>query len=310
MKHIQQIKHAIQKFKTTHTMGFTLVEILVAMLILGVLGGAAILAVNPKGQVSKAYDSVRQQDLSQIKNGLDLYYHDHNCYPSSINFGEQWKDPSTGTVYLPKVPQDPQALSTGYSYVYIVDTASCPQWYSLYGKLSQAPARAVACPLSEQSGCSPVNSDSTWACVYGGEIKCSSVAAAGGLVPTITPSITPSPTLSPTPSPIPVTSFSVATTQTPTFTGGTIAPYAAVQNQSVTVTLDVNDSSPILSVTATVSTDNGSTDYPMSMSSGTNTNGTWRVTYSLTDSINTNYMITFRATDTVGNNSHVDYTIK
>src|SRR3989338_3004603 len=99
-----------------------------------------ILDTNPRSgftQINKANDSKRQAAIGQIKNALDLYYHDKNCYPAAgsafttaLAAGTTWTEGST--VYIKKVPLD----DAGHAYKYIVETGTCPQWSVVFAKLN------------------------------------------------------------------------------------------------------------------------------------------------------------------------------
>lgn len=120
--------------------GFTLVELLVVIAILSGLALMAVAIINPVDQLNKAKDAQRKQDLGQIKNALDTYYDDNHCYPQTIPFGSSWE--TAETVYMKKVPQDPDCNKTGYCYGYQIDTnSSCPQWNILYTRLSKKPPK-------------------------------------------------------------------------------------------------------------------------------------------------------------------------
>ena len=119
--------------------GFTLVELLVVVGILAVLTIALILIFNPTLQIQRFQNGQRKQDLTQIKNALDVYYNDHGCYPTSVPFGAQWLDGEN--VLMKQVPQDPNvycvSASECYPYAYITDnTSDCPQWGVVFAKLS------------------------------------------------------------------------------------------------------------------------------------------------------------------------------
>ena len=88
--------------------GFSLVEILVVMFILGLLGAIAV----PKffGQIDKAYTTKAEQDIKAITGALDIYRLNKGDYPNS----------SEGlsvlvSNYLNKLPKDPW----GADYVYL-----------------------------------------------------------------------------------------------------------------------------------------------------------------------------------------------
>lgn len=118
--------------------GFTLVELLIAIVLLSVILVFLILFINPFAQLNKAKDAQRKKDLAEIRSALDLYFNDHNCYPASIPFGFEWTEGSV--TYMKKVPQDPDCSPTRLCYYYQVDTtATCSQWNVLYAKLSIRP---------------------------------------------------------------------------------------------------------------------------------------------------------------------------
>ena len=59
---------------------FTLIELLVVIAIIGVL--AALVIPNLTQARAKARDAKRTEDLRALQNALELYYSDHNSYPS------------------------------------------------------------------------------------------------------------------------------------------------------------------------------------------------------------------------------------
>ena len=194
--------------------GFTLIEVLVATTILATLVGGVLLSLNPIGQINKGRDAQRQADLQSIKTGLDLYYNDNKCYPTALPFGQEWR--VNNTVYMKKVPQDPQCNEdgTGTCYRYRTDSGAannCPQWNVVFAQLSRNSTLANACPLSSLSNCTPAGySNGQYACVLSGGVNCDLLASAsiiGGSLesvsPTATPTLPPSPTPTPTPTPDP-----------------------------------------------------------------------------------------------------------
>ncbi len=61
--------------------GFTIIELITVIGILGILGAVLFAIVNPLEQFNKASDSRRKSDLGQIQKSLESYYLDHGRYP-------------------------------------------------------------------------------------------------------------------------------------------------------------------------------------------------------------------------------------
>jgi prepilin-type N-terminal cleavage/methylation domain-containing protein len=59
--------------------GFTLVELLVVISIIGLLSSFAIVSLNSARM--KARDALRKGDMAQLRTALNLYYDDNNAYP-------------------------------------------------------------------------------------------------------------------------------------------------------------------------------------------------------------------------------------
>lgn len=89
--------------------GFSLIEILVVMVILGILGAVAV----PKffGQVDKAYATKAKQDIQTIQSSLDIYRLNKGDYPSS----DEGLQALVAAALMSKVPLDPWNIP----YVYL-----------------------------------------------------------------------------------------------------------------------------------------------------------------------------------------------
>ncbi len=120
--------------------GFTLVELLVVVAIIGLLAGIATVSVNSVR--TKARDARRVADIKQIQNALEIYYSDAGSYPATIadKLGTNtalvltsngWKAAAEGTVYL-NVPKDPQSVG---EFVYTYSAAAPTKDYSIVFKL-------------------------------------------------------------------------------------------------------------------------------------------------------------------------------
>ena len=71
--------------KKAHT-GFTLVELLVVISIIGILSSFAMVSLNTAR--IKARDALRKGDMAQLRTALVLYYDDNLAYPICNNWDE------------------------------------------------------------------------------------------------------------------------------------------------------------------------------------------------------------------------------
>lgn len=113
--------------------GFTLIEIMVVMVILGLL--VALVAPNIMGRGDDARVTSTKAQLRQISNALDLYRMDNSHYPSTEQGLEALVEKPTGSPepsnwneegYLDTVPTDPW----GNEYQYVQPGSEGP--YDLY----------------------------------------------------------------------------------------------------------------------------------------------------------------------------------
>ncbi|OZB17691.1 MAG: type II secretion system protein GspG [Marinobacter sp. 34-60-7] len=118
---------------TRRQQGFTLIEIMVVMVILGLL--VAIVAPNIMGRSDQARVTAAEAQLSNIANALDLYRLDNSQYPSTQQGLEALVNEPTGSPeprnwnpegYMKSVPQDPW----GNDYQYVSPGTEGP--YDLY----------------------------------------------------------------------------------------------------------------------------------------------------------------------------------
>jgi len=121
--------------------GFTLIELLVVLSIIAILTG--ILLPNLMSARQRARDSQRKQGLWQIKNSLQLYYNDHQSYPSNPPpFGSAWQE--NGITYMAQVPQDP--LGSDHSFGYCL--SSDGNGFRLWAQLENAGDADIAASLA------------------------------------------------------------------------------------------------------------------------------------------------------------------
>ncbi len=205
-----------KKHKFIH--GFTLVELLVVISMVGVMTSFLFVFINPFKQIQKAKDAQRQADLSNIRQALDTFYNDNNCFPTTLSFGSAWQVGST--VYMKKIPQDPDCSTGGSCYQYLKDTGGCPQWNVLFSKAALN-SNATSCPLQQIPSCVPSNyyQSGYASCVISGTVDCPTLAGmsiptSGG--PQTVPTITIGPTLPPLPPTTTTTTIPTTTTTTTT----------------------------------------------------------------------------------------------
>lgn len=109
--------------------GFTLIEIMVVMVILGLL--VAIVAPNIMGRGEQAKVTIAQTQMNNIANALDLYRLDNSHYPSTQQGLEALVTQPSGSPeaknwnpdgYMKSVPEDPW----GNAFEYISPGADGP----------------------------------------------------------------------------------------------------------------------------------------------------------------------------------------
>lgn len=95
--------------------GFTLIELVIVIGIIGILVAVVITVLNPAHFLAKGRDARRQSDLKMVQAALEAYYSQNNKYPpvADVKFGSPWSG------YLQTVPQDPQYPTLAYCYEYV-----------------------------------------------------------------------------------------------------------------------------------------------------------------------------------------------
>lgn len=95
--------------------GFTLIELLIVLAIIGVL--TSFLMANFIGAKARARDAQRKADLRQLQSAFELYRSDQGSYPTTGQLPACGNNSlsANGTVYLQKIPCDPQSGSYSYT---------------------------------------------------------------------------------------------------------------------------------------------------------------------------------------------------
>ncbi len=106
--------------------GFTLVELLIVIAVIGILATVLIVAVNPLKQLQKSRDTQRKTALKTMQSALEQYFADNGAYPVHVgcSSGSGCWNTFLPASYLAVKPLDPSANGTncgsstyGYRYV-------------------------------------------------------------------------------------------------------------------------------------------------------------------------------------------------
>lgn len=95
--------------------GFTLVELLIVIAVLGVLAAVLLVVINPIEQLARGRDSGRKGTVSQLGNAVQAYYTSHNAaYPTAVTGTTvDWITKLIGAGEVKTVPTNPAYSITG-----------------------------------------------------------------------------------------------------------------------------------------------------------------------------------------------------
>lgn len=97
--------------------GFTLVELMLVVVLLGILASVTLTIINPQRMRERARDSTRITDLNKIRTALELRFADVRSYPSN----GVWQTVAAAlagplaSYYNGTLPADPKGYSAAYS---------------------------------------------------------------------------------------------------------------------------------------------------------------------------------------------------
>lgn len=184
----------MKKHNETTQKGFTLIELMLVVLIIGVLSGLMLGVINIPGIQSKSRDARRIGDIKKIQTALELYFSDFRGYPTKTS----WQNVSSGAsplssvispTYINKVPEDPKKGTNApagvscfngtaaYGYYYItnscVPAGSCLSGKYVLGTIMEVSGSAtdnLCSNLGNCTGASPaINCQCAGAYCYGAE---------------------------------------------------------------------------------------------------------------------------------------------
>lgn len=174
--------------------GFTIIELVVVIAIIGILSGIVVINVN--NYIAKARDTARISNVQAIGKALQMYYADHGRFPTAACFFNT--SPATGNCGLGtddcgaitpqsypelytelapyiKIPNDPkydnsksswENIANGAVYLYCGhEIWQCSNWETDADSCFDSSAVAIVAKLENSSG----NVDPQWTFYLGGE---------------------------------------------------------------------------------------------------------------------------------------------
>ena len=123
--------------------GFTLMELLIVVAIIGILSSIVLASLNAARMKSR--DAKRYSDIKQIQTALELYYNENGRYPTTawISSNAATWQTFLGSALGMNLPVDPTNTATGqattagvYTYSYYSRAYGCEgQWYMIVYRL-------------------------------------------------------------------------------------------------------------------------------------------------------------------------------
>ncbi len=156
--------------------GFSLVELLVVALLIGVLTSAIIVIINPATIRARGRDSQRISDLKTIQIALEQFYLKHRGYPSSATSGCQVSSGVASTCFI-KITGSSDRLSQC-----LLGTGSCNSLTGFSAVTNSVPSD----PTASTGTNSPCNGSPTQAYFYIAPYRSGSTQLADGYVVTAT----------------------------------------------------------------------------------------------------------------------------
>ena len=135
--------------------GFTLLELLIAISLMGIMTGVLLAVINARGIPQKTRDSQRIADIAKMRTALELYFSDHRSYPTTSNWVAIASLTGLSPDYINALPTDPKATGAvcssnewrGYGY------RSNGAAYVLATNMELASSASVLCPIAGWCDC-------------------------------------------------------------------------------------------------------------------------------------------------------------
>lgn len=108
------VKNAVAMNSKRTQSGFTLIELIVVVTIIGILAAVAIM--NVKYAQRKAEEAALKHDLFEMRKAIDDFYADNQRYPNDLN--------ELVPKYLRRIPEDPFTKQVDWDQIPATDTAN------------------------------------------------------------------------------------------------------------------------------------------------------------------------------------------
>lgn len=112
------------------------------MAFIGMMAVIVVILLNPRIQMAKGRDARRKTDLQKLKNSMEDYFNDNQCYPARLSFLVSY--------YLREIPKDPET-----NQEYVLETDGCDKYW-VYANLEITSDPAIAAGGCSD-GCGPEN---------------------------------------------------------------------------------------------------------------------------------------------------------
>lgn len=99
--------------------GFTLIEVLIVVAIVGILASVVLVGLGPVQR--RGRDARRISDLRQAQTGLELYYNKRGEYPPTSDWASLTSALKNAGIGVSNIPKDP---SSGKTYQYVSNGSS------------------------------------------------------------------------------------------------------------------------------------------------------------------------------------------
>jgi len=117
--------------KTSFNKGFTLIEMMVVVAIIGILSSIIVLSLT--GAKGKARDARRVSDLGQLQLALELYFDRCNMYPQPLQSGAQYGVGQGGNGQCNKLKPGTNDYYTMSDFIAKIPTPTTEKGQAVYG---------------------------------------------------------------------------------------------------------------------------------------------------------------------------------